>query len=109
MANSYSSRKAADYLGISLSTLYRLDKDGLLKPFMTPGGHRRFTKSDLDRYIEKSKSTKSRLNPSQYKPLKRSTFSTSANPTTPPVRQERSKKQVPQRNVINLRQDDQQA
>jgi excisionase family DNA binding protein len=105
MANSYSSRKAAAYLGISVSTLYRLDRDGLLKPFMTPGGHRRFTQSDLDRYIETSKSMKSRLNPSQYKKAARERSATRNAKLTP--RQDNTT-HVPPRNVINLRQPDQQ-
>ena len=36
-------REAARYLRISLSTLYRLERDGQLDSLRTPGGHRRYT------------------------------------------------------------------
>ena len=36
-------REAAHYLRISLSTLYRLERDGQLDSLRTPGGHRRYT------------------------------------------------------------------
>ena len=36
-------REAARYLRISLSTLYRLERDGQLESLRTPGGHRRYT------------------------------------------------------------------
>lgn len=34
----YTTKEAADYLGISPSTLYRMEKCGLLSPTKTPGG-----------------------------------------------------------------------
>ena len=45
-------REAANYLGISLSTLNRIEKRGLLVPFRTPGGHRRYAQRMLDEYLE---------------------------------------------------------
>jgi len=36
-------REAACYLRISLSTLYRLERDGQLSSLRMPGGHRRYT------------------------------------------------------------------
>ena len=45
-------RDAVDYLGISLSTLNRIEKQGLLVPFRTPGGHRRYAQQMLDEYLE---------------------------------------------------------
>jgi excisionase family DNA binding protein len=36
-------REAADYLRVSLSTLNRLERRGLLLPLRMPGGHRRYT------------------------------------------------------------------
>jgi excisionase family DNA binding protein len=36
-------REAARYLRISLSTLYRLERDGQLESLRTPGRHRRYT------------------------------------------------------------------
>ncbi len=36
-------REAAEYLRVSLSTLNRLERRGLLSPMRMPGGHRRYT------------------------------------------------------------------
>ena len=36
-------REAASYLRVSLSTLHRMERRGLLNPLRTPGGHRRYT------------------------------------------------------------------
>lgn len=49
-----SAKKAAEYLGISISTLYRAEEKGLLSATRTPGGQRRFTKDELNSYLEKS-------------------------------------------------------
>jgi excisionase family DNA binding protein len=49
------SRQAADYLGISINTLYRIEKKGGLQPFRTPGGHRRYDLKMLDDYLEGSR------------------------------------------------------
>jgi putative resolvase len=54
------SREAARYLGISLNTLYRMEKGGLLRPFRTPGGHRRYPLTMLDAYLERSRDTRTR-------------------------------------------------
>jgi excisionase family DNA binding protein len=40
--------EAAGYLRVSLSTLYRLEHQGLLTPLRTPGGHRRYTPQMLN-------------------------------------------------------------
>jgi len=45
-------RDAVEYLGVSLSTLNRIEKQGLLVPFRTPGGHRRYGLQMLDEYLE---------------------------------------------------------
>ena len=45
-------REASTYLGISLSTLNRIEKESLLVPFRTPGGHRRYNRRMLDEYLE---------------------------------------------------------
>ena len=42
-------------MGISLSTLNRIEKQGLLVPFRTPGGHRRYAHKMLDEYLEASR------------------------------------------------------
>jgi excisionase family DNA binding protein len=46
-------RQAADYLGISLATLNRVEKGGALTPWRTPGGHRRYNREMLDDYLKK--------------------------------------------------------
>jgi DNA-binding transcriptional MerR regulator len=48
-------RKASAYLGVSLNTLNRIEKRGLLLPFRTPGGHRRYDVGMLDDYLEASR------------------------------------------------------
>lgn len=48
-------REAAEYLGISKNTLYRMEKDGHLVPFRTPGGHRRYKVDMLESYLENSR------------------------------------------------------
>ena len=39
----FTAREAADYLRVSLSTLSRMERRGMLRPLRTPGGHRRYT------------------------------------------------------------------
>jgi excisionase family DNA binding protein len=48
-------KEAAAYLGISLSTLYRMEQKGCLQPYRTPGGHRRYQLEMLDAYLEASR------------------------------------------------------
>jgi excisionase family DNA binding protein len=48
-------REAADYLRVSLATLNRMDKEGELAPFRTPGGHRRYSLEMLNGYLERSR------------------------------------------------------
>jgi excisionase family DNA binding protein len=48
-------KDAAAYLGISLSTLNRIEKEGRLLPFRTPGGHRRYDRAMLDEYLESTR------------------------------------------------------
>jgi predicted site-specific integrase-resolvase len=48
-------REAIEYLGISLSTLSRIEKQGLIVPFRTPGGHRRYDVEMLEQYLESSR------------------------------------------------------
>lgn len=46
---------AANYLGMSKSTVYRMVKLELLVPSKTPGGQKRFSIEELEEYKEKSK------------------------------------------------------
>jgi excisionase family DNA binding protein len=48
-------KEAASYLGVSLSTLRKIEKQGLLIPFRTPGGHRRYDRDMLKEYLETSR------------------------------------------------------
>jgi hypothetical protein len=48
--------EAAEYLRISLFTLNKIQRLGLLAPFRTPGGHRRYTLAMLNQYLEESRS-----------------------------------------------------
>jgi excisionase family DNA binding protein len=49
-------REAAEYLHVSLFTLGRIEKEGLLMPFRTPGGHRRYSLEMLNEYLERTRS-----------------------------------------------------
>jgi excisionase family DNA binding protein len=49
-------REAAEYLHVSLFTLGRIEKEGLLMPFRTPGGHRRYSLEMLNEYLECTRS-----------------------------------------------------
>lgn len=44
--------EAAAYLGVSSASLRSWSDRGLVPSFRTPGGQRRFSRDDLDRFIE---------------------------------------------------------
>ena len=48
-------KEAAEYLRVSLYTLRKMEIEGGLMPFRTPGGHRRYSLRMLDEYLEKSR------------------------------------------------------
>lgn len=48
-------RESADYLRISTFTLHKIEKQGLIVPYRTPGGHRRYSLEMLNEYLEKSR------------------------------------------------------
>ena len=48
-------KQAAELLGISLSTIYRMIAQGLLQPSKTPGGQRRFDMDNLNEFKENSR------------------------------------------------------
>jgi len=50
----YTTKEAADYLGISPSTIYRMEKRGLLSPTKTSGGQRRFSQKNLEECLKRS-------------------------------------------------------
>lgn len=47
-------KQATAYLGVSLYTLKKIEHLGYLKPYRTPGGHRRYSRQMLDEYLEES-------------------------------------------------------
>jgi excisionase family DNA binding protein len=48
-------KEAAAYLRISLFTLRKIEQQGLIVPYRTPGGHRRYSVAMLNEYLEKSR------------------------------------------------------
>lgn len=48
-------KEAAEYLRVSLFTLSRIEREGYLVPFRTPGGHRRYSMRMLHEYLENSR------------------------------------------------------
>lgn len=48
-------KEAAEYLGISVLTLRRMEKVGVLSPYRTLGGHRRYSIEMLEEYLENSR------------------------------------------------------
>jgi excisionase family DNA binding protein len=53
-------REAAEYLWVSLFTLKRIETEGWLRPYHTPGGHRRYSVRMLDEYLETSRTSSHR-------------------------------------------------
>ena len=58
-------REAAEYLNVSLATLGRMEKEGELTPFRTPGGHRRYSLEMLNEYLERSRQRSQSARPPQ--------------------------------------------
>jgi excisionase family DNA binding protein len=48
-------KEAANYLRISLFTLRKIEQQGLIVPYRTPGGHRRYSVEMLNQYLESSR------------------------------------------------------
>jgi excisionase family DNA binding protein len=48
-------KEAASYLRISLFTLRKIEEQGLIVPYRTPGGHRRYSVEMLNEYLENSR------------------------------------------------------
>lgn len=60
-----STKAAAEHIGVSISTIYRMVSNGILTPSKTQGGHRRFDIAQLDDYLANSAAIESMQNPSQ--------------------------------------------
>lgn len=48
-ADRFSIGKSSEYLGVSIDTLRRWEKKGVIIAYRSPGGHRYFLKQDLDK------------------------------------------------------------
>lgn len=60
-------KQAAEILGVSISTIYRMVENGILHPSKTPGGQRRFSVIQLEEYKEKSRGIVAPQKPYQMK------------------------------------------
>ena len=86
-----STKKAAEFLGVSISTIYRMVETGVLEPSKTPGGQRRFDLKTLESFKEISKDIEAPQKPSKFKIL--DTETETGSPT--------DKKPVDKRNTLN--------
>jgi excisionase family DNA binding protein len=48
-------KEAARYLRVSMFTLSKIEREGGLVPYRTPGGHRRYSLRMLNEYLNKSR------------------------------------------------------
>jgi len=53
-------KEAAAYLRVSMFTLSKIEKEGGIVPYRTPGGHRRYSLPMLDKYLDESRKIKAR-------------------------------------------------
>lgn len=65
--NIVSTKQAAEILGVSISTVYRMIEQGIFQPSKTPGGQRRFSVNQLEAYKEKSRDIVAPQKPYQMK------------------------------------------
>lgn len=56
-------KEAAEILGVSISTVYRMIEQGILQPSKTPGGQRRFEVAQIQAFKENSKNITAPQNP----------------------------------------------
>jgi len=89
-----STKEAAQHLGVSTSTVYRMVNNGALNPSKTPGGHRRFSIEMLEEFLESSKTIKAPQDPSAYKKNEHEK-------TTLKTEKNEQKKEVVKRNKLN--------
>lgn len=52
MENLLNLTEASQYLNVHKETLRRWDREGKLIPLKTPGGHRRYKITDLEKFIQ---------------------------------------------------------
>ena len=53
--NLMTAKEAARYLRVSMFTLSKIEREGGLVPYRTPGGHRRYSLRMLNRYLNNSR------------------------------------------------------
>lgn len=53
-------KEAARYLRVSMFTLSKIEREGGLIPYRTPGGHRRYSLRMLNEYLDQSRSIEAR-------------------------------------------------
>jgi excisionase family DNA binding protein len=61
--------QAAKYLGVAQSTMRKWSDLGRVSAFYTPGGHRRYRRSDLDQFLDRSGPASAAANSSSAGPL----------------------------------------
>jgi len=61
--------QAAKYLGVAQSTMRKWSDLGRVSAFYTPGGHRRYRRSDLDQFLDRSASPPGGASTSRAGPL----------------------------------------
>ncbi|MBM4467330.1 MAG: helix-turn-helix domain-containing protein [Chloroflexi bacterium] len=53
--NLMTAKEAARYLRVSMFTLSKIEREGGLVPYRTPGGHRRYSLRMLNKYLNSSR------------------------------------------------------
>jgi excisionase family DNA binding protein len=53
--NLLTAKEAAEYLRVSMFTLSKIEREGGLVPYRTPGGHRRYSLRMLNIYLSNSR------------------------------------------------------
>lgn len=95
-------KEAAEILGISSSTLYRMLEKGVLEPSKTPGGQRRFDVSELEAYKESSRNISSIQNPSgKTKETAKKVVEKATEALEIAAKEEKTPKPVDKRNTLN--------
>ena len=64
--STFSTGKAAEYLGVGVKTLQRWDREGTLKAERTSTGRRRYTQAALDAFMKRSPTTNKPRKPVAY-------------------------------------------
>jgi len=87
---------ASEYLGISIDTLRRWEKKGRIKPLRSPGGHRYYSKADLDDLFGKRYSRDEETIRRTGEELGKTSTEVETSPPFTPTPQIQSKEDVPE-------------